>query len=76
MKFKGWKTYVGALLLVGSVVFKVVGYPEVAEAVLVIGGAFGLIGIRHKMGRMIIEGAVDRAQKGEKWEPENTALKK
>jgi len=59
----GWKTYVGGALLVVSLVFRLQGEKDVADAIMTLGGFFGVIGIRHKMGRMALKGKVDELAK-------------
>lgn len=46
---KGWKTWVGAALIAGAAVLRYFGLDAVAEAIMMIGGAFGLIGLGHKV---------------------------
>ena len=60
MKLKGWKAYAGGVLIVASAILSIVGHPEIAKALLSLGGAMGVIGLRHKLGRMHLKGAVDR----------------
>ena len=59
----GWKTYLGGALLVISLVLRLKGEREAADAVMTLGGFFGVIGIRHKMGRMMLQGKVDELAK-------------
>ena len=46
---KGWKTWAGAVIIAGSAVLKYFGYSDLAEALLMIGTAFGIIGLGHKI---------------------------
>lgn len=46
---KGWKTWAGALLVGASGVMKYMGHDALAEAILMVGAAVGLIGIGHKL---------------------------
>ena len=45
----GWKTWAGAAIMGASAVLKFLGYDELAELVLVVGTALGLIGLAHKV---------------------------
>ena len=51
MKFTGWKTYAGAAIVAFGAILEFLGYPEVAKAVMALGGALGLVGLRAKMQR-------------------------
>lgn len=46
---KGWKTWTGALIIGVSAVVKHFGYLEVADLLLGVGTALGLIGVGHKI---------------------------
>ena len=50
----GWKTYVGAAIILSTLILEVCGHGEAAKRVLAIGGALGLIGLRHAAGRIIL----------------------
>ena len=46
---KGWKTWAGAALVGASAVLGFLGYSELAEMALTVGGALGVIGVAHKI---------------------------
>ena len=46
---RGWKTWLGSFMVGGSAVLSFLGLPDVAGELLTLGGAFGLIGIGHKI---------------------------
>lgn len=45
----GWKTKLGAVLIVLAPLAEVLGYPEYRDVVLALGVALGGIGIGHKI---------------------------
>ena len=46
---RGWKTWVGAVIIAASAVLKYFDQTELSEALLMIGSAFGIIGLGHKI---------------------------
>lgn len=46
---KGWKTWLAAGVVAAGAVLEFLGYPEIAKALLALGGAIGLWGIGHKI---------------------------
>jgi len=50
---KGWKTWTGAAIIGLSAALKAAGgeYAQYAEILVMVGGAFGLVGIGHKADR-------------------------
>lgn len=53
---KGWKTWIGSVLMAGSAVAPVVGHPEIGVALVKLAAAFGLVGIGHKIEKSSKEG--------------------
>ena len=49
---KGWKTWLAAVLIGASGAAKYLGQDAIAETVLYLAGAFGLIGIGHKVDKL------------------------
>lgn len=46
---KGWKTWAGAALVAVSAVLGYVGESDLAQALLTVGAALGLVGVGHKI---------------------------
>ena len=46
---KGWKTITGALIIGAGAALKFLGYDGIAETVMAVGGALGLVGVGHKL---------------------------
>lgn len=46
---KGWKTWASAAMVAVAAVLEYLGHSDVAQLLLVSGGAFGLVGLGHKM---------------------------
>lgn len=46
---KGWKTVAGAIIVAIGAVLKYFDMSEVADSVMALGGALGLIGLGHKL---------------------------
>ncbi len=46
---KGWKTWLGIVLIAVSAGLRAAGYDEIANIVLAAGGAVGAVGIGHKI---------------------------
>ncbi len=46
---KGWKTWAGAALVAASAVLGYLGEQGLAEALLGVGAALGLVGVGHKI---------------------------
>jgi len=46
---KGWKTYAGCAIVAAGAVLKFLGYAEIADMVMVVGGSLGLVGVGHKL---------------------------
>lgn len=45
----GWKTVAGACIIAGGAVLRYYGMVEVADSIMALGVALGLIGIGHKL---------------------------
>jgi len=43
---KGYKTYIGATIIAASAALSYLGYGDISEMVLTVGGALGLAGLR------------------------------
>lgn len=43
---KGYKTYIGAAIVAGGAILKYLGHTELADAVMGLGAALGLVGVR------------------------------
>lgn len=52
LRMKGWKTWLAAVLIGASGAAKYLGQDAIAETVLYLAGAFGLIGIGHKVDKL------------------------
>lgn len=50
----GYKTYIGAAMVAASAVLDFLGYADLAEQVLRLGEALGILGIGHKMVKMSV----------------------
>ena len=46
---KGWKTWAAAAIVALAAAVGYFGYPDIATAILTLGGAFGLVGLGHKL---------------------------
>lgn len=46
---RGWKTWLGAIVIGGSGAATALGYPELAAILLKVGGLFAIVGIGHKI---------------------------
>lgn len=46
---KGWKTWTGAALVAAGAVARFLDHQEIAELILGLGAALGLIGLGHKL---------------------------
>lgn len=54
MSDKRWltgKTVGGCVIIAGGAVLKFLGYAEIADAVIALGGALGLLGARHAIAK-------------------------
>ena len=45
----GWKTWAAAAVLGGAAAATALGYEAVAEVLMLVGGALGLVGVAHKV---------------------------
>ena len=52
MNWKGWKSYVGALVVAGAAIAAQHGMGQYQEMFYALGAALGISGLRHKMERM------------------------
>ena len=50
--FKNWKTYAAALVMAGSIYLEQLGYVKESKMIWDIGIVLGVIGFRHKIGRI------------------------
>jgi len=48
-KMTGWKTWTGAAIIGVSAALDILGYGQYTQAVMMLGSAFGLVGIGHKL---------------------------
>ncbi|HWP84898.1 MAG TPA: hypothetical protein VNN17_06895 [Terriglobia bacterium] len=46
---RGWKTWTGAALIAAAAVLRYFGHGELADALLTVGAALGLVGVAHKI---------------------------
>ena len=49
MMMGGWKVWAGAGIIAVSAILRYFGHEAIADAVITIGGALGLIGVAHKI---------------------------
>ena len=50
--FKNWKTYVAAAVMAASIILEHLGYIKESKIIWEAGIVLGVIGFRHKMGRI------------------------